>query len=181
MATLIIGVGNADRGDDAVGLIVIRRLRRDWEHGHKGSAAPVTLIEASGEGTALIEAWRSADTVILVDAVHSGAAPGTIHRLDAHAWPIPTNLRYASTHALGVAEAIELARALGQLPQRLIVYGIEGYCFGTGTGLSAEVERAAEQVLELLKETKTISHLSSEYGVHPNVLRECGKPPSAVS
>ena len=148
MATLIIGVGNVDRGDDAVGLIVVRRLRRDWERRHEGSAAPVTMIEASGEGTALIEAWRSADTVILIDAVCTGIAPGTIHRLEAHARPIPANARYASTHAFGVGEAIELARALGQLPPRLIVYGIESYRFETGTGLSPEVEGAVEKTLK---------------------------------
>jgi hydrogenase maturation protease len=156
MATLIIGVGNADRGDDAVGLAVVRRLRDDRGSSHEGAAAPATMIEASGEGTALIEAWRSVDTVILIDAVRSGAAPGTIHRLEVHAQPLPTNVRHASTHAFGVAEAIELARTLGQLPQRMIVYGIEGYRFGAGAGLSAEVEWAAERVVKQLRESGEI-------------------------
>ena len=151
MATLIIGVGNADRGDDAVGLIVARRLRYDRRSSHEGAAAPVTIIEASGEGTTLIETWRSADTCILIDAVHSGATPGTLHRFEAHDRPIPTSLRYASTHAFGVAEAIELARALSLLPQRLIVYGIEGLRFEAGAGLSPEVELTVEQVLKQLR------------------------------
>ncbi|HKC86245.1 MAG TPA: hypothetical protein VKG02_09745 [Blastocatellia bacterium] len=42
-----------------------------------------------------------------------------------------------------MAEAIELARALGNIPQRLMVYGIEGKNFAAGVGLSAEVEKAA--------------------------------------
>jgi hydrogenase maturation protease len=151
MATLIIGIGNADRGDDAAGLIVVRRLRDDRERSPERRAAPAAMIEASGEGTALIEAWRSADTVILIDAVDSGAAPGTIRRLEAHARPIPTNVRCTSTHANGVAEAIELARALGWLPRRLIVYGIEGRSFAVGAGLSPEVERAVERLLMGIK------------------------------
>lgn len=140
---LIIGVGNAYRRDDAVGLIVARRLRA--QH-----LDVVRILEESGEGAALMEAWKDADTVVLIDAVHSGVAPGTIHRLDAHAQAIPTGLFHYSTHAFSVAEAIELARALDQLPSRLIVYGVEGENFEAGVGLSAAVKKAAEEVVRLV-------------------------------
>ncbi|HID50757.1 MAG TPA: hydrogenase maturation protease, partial [Anaerolineae bacterium] len=57
---LVIGVGNIFRGDDSVGLVVARRVRE---------AAPpdVVVLEQSGEGAALMEAWREAEFVILVD------------------------------------------------------------------------------------------------------------------
>jgi hydrogenase maturation protease len=145
MAPLIIGVGNDDRGDDVVGLVVVRRLRAAGEGG------PTTLIEASGEGAALIEAWRSADTVILIDAVCSGATPGTIYRFEAHDRPIPAHICRSSTHAFGVGAAIELGRALGRLPPRLVVYGIEGRGFELGGQLSPEAEAAAREVLERLR------------------------------
>lgn len=116
---LIIGIGNAYRGDDAVGLHVAQCLKKQ-AHDH------VHVIEESGEGASLMECWKDANSVILIDAVSSGAKPGTIHRLDAHTQPIPTNFFHYSTHAFGVAEAIELSRALNQMPRRLIVYGIEG-------------------------------------------------------
>ena len=139
--TLIIGLGNEYRRDDAVGLVVARRLRE---------AAPesVRVLEESGEGAALLESWQDADTVILIDAVHSGARPGTIHRLDASVQPIAKKFFRFSTHAFGLAEAVELARALGRLPQRLIVYGVEGKSFEAGVGLSPEVEAAAQEVVE---------------------------------
>ena len=139
--TLIIGLGNEYRRDDAVGLVVARRLRE---------AAPesVRVLEESGEGAALIESWQGADAVILIDAVHSGAKPGTIHRFDAHAQPIAKKFFRFSTHAFGLAEAVELARALGRLPPRLIVYGVEGKSFEAGVGLSPEVEEAAQEVTE---------------------------------
>ena len=85
---------------------------------------------------------------MLVDAVRSGAPPGTIHRLDARAAPIPTGFFHYSTHAFSVAEAVELARSLDQLPPHLIVYGIEGENFEAGVGLSAAVEQAVESVVE---------------------------------
>jgi hydrogenase maturation protease len=138
--TLIIGLGNEYRGDDAVGLVVARRL---------GGAAPkgVRVLEESGEGAALIDSWQDADTVILLDAVHSGAKPGTIHRFDAHAQPIAKRFFRFSTHAFGLAEAVELARALGRLPPRLIVYGVEGKSFEAGIGISPEVEAALREVV----------------------------------
>lgn len=139
--TLIIGIGNEYRSDDAAGLLVARRLLQQTRDN-------VTLIEHSGEGAALMETWRSADAVILIDAVNSGAEAGTIHRLEAHAQPIPLRFFRYSTHAFSVAEAIELARALGELPRRLIVYGIEGKNFKAGEGLSGEVEIAVGDAVE---------------------------------
>ena len=126
---LIIGIGNPYRGDDAVGLRIAQDIK-------KKAPDHVNVIEQSGDGISLMDSWKDADTVILIDAVHSGAQPGTIHRFDVHTQTIPTKFFHYSTHAFGIAEAIELARALKQLPQNLIVYGIEGKCFEAGIGLS---------------------------------------------
>jgi hydrogenase maturation protease len=144
---LIIGIGNEYRGDDAVGLIVARRL--------KGRLADsVKVLEQTGDGAALMDAWRGAETVIVIDAVASGAAPGVIHRFDANTRPIPKTAFRCSTHAFGVAEAIELSRALGEIPRSLVVYGIEGKNFAAGVGLSPEVEKGAcEAVRQVFAET----------------------------
>ena len=139
-STIIIGIGNPYRSDDGVGVVVARQLR-------ELSPVGVTVIEESGEGAALLDAWKGATTAILVDAVKSGAPPGTIHRLDAHTEQIPTRFFHYSTHAFSVVEAVELSRALGQLPSRLILYGIEGHSFSAGGRLSPEVERAALKVV----------------------------------
>ncbi len=145
MNVLVIGVGNLYRHDDAVGLLVARALRaKNLDH--------VEILEMSGEGAALIEAWRDAERVIVVDAVCSGAPPGTIFCFEAHRDPIPTNLFRCSTHTFGVAEAIEVARTLGQLPKELIVYAIEGKDFSVGEGLSLEVHQATSKVVETLIE-----------------------------
>jgi hydrogenase maturation protease len=149
---LIIGIGNEYRGDDAVGLIVARRLKERL-------ADSAIVIEQSGDGAALIEAWRGAETVIIIDAMLSGAAPGTTRRLDADTRPIPKSYFRCSTHAFGVAEAIELARALGNIPQRLVVYGIEGMNFAASVGLSAEVEKVADETVR--QALATIQHADS--------------------
>ena len=142
--TLVIGLGNDFRRDDGAGRVAARMIA-------SAQADGVRVIEASGEGAALMDAWRDAESVVLIDAVHSGAAPGTIHRLDARAQPIPSNFFHYSTHAFSVAEAVELARALDQLPPRLIVFGIEGKDFSSGEDLSPEVAAAVEEVVRQVK------------------------------
>ena len=142
-AITVIGIGNAFRGDDAAGLLVVRQL--------KGSPYDrVEFLEQSGEATALMESMRQKDTVILVDAVQSGAEAGTIHRYDASEKSMPAEFLRCSTHNFSVHDAIEMARALEQLPPQLIVYGIEGSHFDPGAELSplvqAAVSKAAQQI-----------------------------------
>jgi hydrogenase maturation protease len=108
------------------------------------------VVEQAGEGLALMEAWEGADTVMILDAALSGAPAGAIRRIDATTELMPKDFFRCSTHALGVGEAIELARALGQLPRRVIVYGIEGEGFEAGAGLSAAVEEAARELEALV-------------------------------
>ena len=85
----------------------------------------------------------------MIDAVSSGAEAGTIQRLDASVEPLPASLASApSTHAVGLGQAIELGRALGRLPGRLIVYGIEGNTFTAGEELSPRVAEALKSLVE---------------------------------
>jgi hydrogenase maturation protease len=140
----VVGFGNRWRRDDAVGLEVAARLRAELSD-------DVEVLEREGEPTGLISEWGPEDEVWLVDAVSSGAAPGTVHRIDASERELPAAIFRASTHHLGVPEAVEVARALGRFPARLVVYGIEGANFEAGRGLTPEVEGALEQVVAALR------------------------------
>lgn len=136
----MIGFGNPLRGDDGVGLAVAERLR--------GLAPPGARVLACEQvPTDLSERWGQGDQVVLVDAARGGAAPGTVHRFDACAAPLPAALLRVSTHTGGVAEAVELARALGSLPRGLVVYGVEGAAFDPGASLSAPVAAAIDVVV----------------------------------
>ena len=139
---LVIGVGNAYRGDDAVGLVVAERL---------SALAPpaVEVIGHPGDPVSLMDSWDRRH-VFLVDAVTAGGAAGTVHRLDLLAAPVPASLGHRGTHGAGVAEAVELARALDRLPARLICYGIEGGSFTVGAGLSPAVRDAVTEVCHQL-------------------------------
>ena len=140
---LVIGIGNADRGDDAAGLEVVRRLRGTLPE-------DMDLAEHGGEASALLAQLEDAERAFLVDACTSGAPAGTIRRLDAGVEPIPQEAFGVSTHGFGLAEAIELARTLGELPPQCIIYAIEGASFATGAPLSPEVADAVIKVADRL-------------------------------
>ena len=133
----IIGCGNTDRGDDGAGILVARRLRD----------LGLDAMEHSGDGFALLELWHGSDDVVLVDAVASGQAPGTVSVWDAAAQPLKSQECRCSTHVFGPAEAVEIGRALGRLPRRIRIYGIEASQFEPGSVASPEVLEAVNRVV----------------------------------
>lgn len=138
---LVIGIGNPDRGDDGAGHEVIRLLT--------GRAPPgVKLLRHTGEATTLMGCLQRADAAYLIDASASGAAPGTVRRFDVVAGALPSGLAVVSSHGLGLAQAIEMARILGALPRRCLVYAIEGHRFSVGASLTAAVVRATAVVAD---------------------------------
>lgn len=141
---VIIGVGNPYRGDDEAGLVVVQRLRPRLRG--------VEVLESDGEPTRLLDAWDGAFLAIVVDAVHSHNAPaGHVHRFDIGPEGLEFPESLPSTHGMGPGDAIGLGRALGRLPDRLIVYGIEAYEFDEGASLTPPVAAAIEEVVERIE------------------------------
>jgi hydrogenase maturation protease len=153
MPLLLIGVGNTFREDDGAGLAVAEAVRA-------ASVPGVEVRVAPGEAAGLIEAWRDAQRVVVVDAMRAGVPAGTVrefrvgHAHDDQALA-GTDLRAFSSHGLGVAAAVALARQIDALPPSLTVIGIEGARFGTGTSLSPEVAGAVERVAVRIRELAT--------------------------
>lgn len=144
--TLVIGIGNPLRGDDGLGCAVAEGLR-----GTGGFHA----LTHDGEPASLMAAWEGRDRVVLVDAVSSGGTPGTVFCFDLAKERLPDSFRHTSTHAFGVAEAVELARVLGRLPPQIVFYGVEGGDFSTGAEMSPEIKSAIGTVLERIREGET--------------------------
>lgn len=134
---LIIGCGNLQRGDDAAGIVAATWLR----------LLGVSTHISSGGVSELIELWKEAHDVIVIDAVITGARPGSLHVWDARR-PWKTSRSFGFTHGLGVAEAIELSRTLGSLPCNIRVFGIEGRRFELGSDVSPSVAKGIEQVVQ---------------------------------
>jgi hydrogenase maturation protease len=138
LSAAAVCLGSPFRGDDAVGPAVAERLR----------AAGAAVLDCADEPTRLLDLWDGVDTVVVVDALSSGAPAGTLHRIDAgQDGPLPRDLRLASTHAMGIADALELGRALGRAPRRVVVLGVEGECFGMGEAMTAAVAGALDALV----------------------------------
>ena len=152
---LIIGCGNRQRSDDGAGIVVAEKLR---ELGIKADTC-------AGQPADVIEAWTGADDVIVVDVVVSGAPVGTVRAWDARQVLISLKAP-ASTHGLGLAEAIELARVLGRLPARLQVYVIEGQRFEHGAKISPELHSGIEEVVHRIVDAISAT-VSLENSVQP--------------
>lgn len=144
-ACLVIGIGNPHCGDDGVGRLVARRLDAQ-------GAAGLQVVEHAGDAAGLLEWLTGPQAAYLIDASKMGKPPGTISRFDVTRTQLPRVALSCSTHGLGVADAIELARALGRLPPRCVIYAIEGRRYDIGDALSPEVDAAAEEVANLIRD-----------------------------
>jgi hydrogenase maturation protease len=132
----VVCLGNRFRGDDAAGLLVGDRLRR----------AGVPVTECADEPTRLIDGWDGVGTLVLVDAARSGADPGTVRRIELGRAGIPRELGLTSSHAFGIGETLELARELGRLPGRVVVYAVEAGTLAAGAPLTPAVAAALDGV-----------------------------------
>lgn len=142
---VITGVGNDLRSDDGVGPAVARHLA-------KMNLPGIRIVDQVGDGTDLINAWHGVDTAFVIDCMRSGARAGTTRRFEVGHGDIPEEiLPGLSTHAFSIMDTIKLARAIGRLPDRLVVYGIEGDIFSFGDHLSSTVAASAVAVAESIR------------------------------
>jgi hydrogenase maturation protease len=136
---VVIGVGNEFRRDDGAGPAVVARLR---------DLAPpgVRLMVTDGEPARLVDAWTGAALAVVVDAVRAEPPePGRVHRFVVDR-PRAGTGGGASSHGLGLDDAVALAMALDRMPGRLIVHAIEAADLSQGPGLSAPVAAAVDGV-----------------------------------
>ena len=137
------------RGDDEIGLEIVQR----WIKENKGNF-PEDQIEADileSPGVNLLGAIAGLNAAVLVDAVHSGAPAGTIHKLSENDLAAFSD-GSGSVHGWGAAETLSLGRQLtgDDLPETIIIIGIEGVQFTLGEGLSPAVQNAIPEALLLI-------------------------------
>ncbi len=134
---LVVGVGQRDRGDDGVGPAVAQRVACLLPPG-------ITVLERQ-DPAGLLDAWAGAELVVVTDAVRSGwQPPGTVQVLHACHGPLPVGTGAGGTHGFGLAEVIELGRALGRLPRDLVIVGVEAEQFRLGEPMSPQVAGAVD-------------------------------------
>ena len=166
---LVVGLGSIDRGDDAIGCMVAARV--DDAVTVRGSAGVRVVVHE--DPTALVEEMAASDVVVIVDAMRSGAPAGTVtlHEVGRGEPGLSerTTPGSAGTHGLGVGDAIELARALDCLPDRVVVVGVEAVDFGHGEAPSAQVANAVPAAVRAILDIVGISATECDEGVAARV------------
>lgn len=117
----VLGIGSPF-GDDQLGWEVVKLLEK-CPNLNPFVPSQLQLICCDRPGMYLLELMRNASTVFLIDAVKTGGVRGTLHRFKNQ--EIEAVNSPLSSHALGVAYAIKMGRALDDLPLNVILYGIE--------------------------------------------------------
>ncbi len=148
--TRVVGIGQSLAGDDGVGVAVATRVRE---------LAPDLEVIAPTDPTRLVDLLETRERVVIVDAVMSAEDPGRVLCLRPEQFA-ERGLGGVSSHGIGVAEAVDLARALlgatASPDVRIVGVAIGAPRKGT-VGLSAPVagavERAARAVLAIVEET----------------------------
>ncbi len=148
----MVGLGHEMHGDDEIGLEVVRHWSEIHAGKFSGREIQTSLLESPGIN--LLGLIAGLDAAILVAAVHSGARPGTIHILEDEQL---TSLEGISRKGggWGAAQTLSLGHQLApeDLPEKLILIGIEGAAFSLGEGLSPAVKAAIPEALTALDQT----------------------------
>lgn len=138
MTDVVIGIGNSFRHDDGVGLAVADRIA-------ERNLPGVRVVTGIGEPAAMLEAWSGAARVVVVDAaVGDDSTPGRIRRWTAHDLDATT---VVSSHAFGLAQTYALGRALGRIPDDVVVFTVETADTTHGVGLTPAVAAAVPDVV----------------------------------
>lgn len=150
MNTLILGIGNLLLSDEAVGVRIIERLQRDYRFPDN-----VELMDGGTAGMELLEYLACRDHLIVVDAVLSGNAPGTVITL--HDDEVPAMFsRKISPHQLGLSDVLSALRLTDEFPKQLTLIGIEPQSLEPHIGLTPTITSAVpvamDRVLAVLRE-----------------------------
>lgn len=142
MTTLILGLGNTIMTDDGIGPKVIDRLRLDGE-----LPAAITLLDGGTLGLDLLPHLEGVERLIIVDAVETGAPPGTLVRLAGEDVPVALETKL-SPHQMGLKDLLAVARLMDCLPPEVVLVGVQPGCLELGTELTPAV---AAQLPELAR------------------------------
>ena len=153
---LVLGIGNSLLADDGVGLALLELIRRDYEDDPR-----VQFVDGGTQGMLLVGLLEQRRSLLLLDAIRLGAAPGHVHLLrDAQRIVAPRGL---GAHGGNASELLTSARLLDVLPERVLLVGVEPSEVRTRLDLSGVVRRAlpaaaalaGRQLLELFAELHT--------------------------
>jgi len=143
---LIVGFGSP-YGDDQFGWLVIEQLQTALKDRNT-----VRTICCDHSGVDWIHLYQPPEQLIFVDAVKSGAIPGTLHHLSLNPSEKSTLPSTASSHGIGLQQGLAIAAAITELPTEIEFYGVElEQCNVSNTASPATIEQVEKTTKQILK------------------------------
>lgn len=138
---VVLGLGNLMRTDDAVGMLAVEQLRGD-----ERLPVSVSLVDGGTLGLDLMYPLDGATHLLALDAIDSGAEPGTLLRFAGEEIAdLPIS---KSVHLLGFSDLIGAMRLTGSAPTEIVVLGVQPEKIAWGTQLTPTVEAALPGLVE---------------------------------
>lgn len=160
MNVLVLGIGNVLLMDEGVGVKAVEELERKFTF-----PFGVELLDGGTSGMELLALIANRDCLIIIDAVRSGQPPGTIVRFDGEDVPAVFRTRI-SPHQLGLSDLLAAAILTRELPDKLVLFGVEPKNIEAGFNFSEEVEAGFEKL-----QAAVVSELES-IGLPPTLIKE---------
>lgn len=150
----ILGIGNALLTDEGVGVRAVNELERRFVF-----PPEVEVLDGGTAGIELLRHILGHEYLIIIDAMLFRKPPGTITRLQGEEVPAAFRTRI-SPHQLGLSDLLAAGRLTGDLPENLILFGVEPESVDIGLELSPEVERSMEALLAaVVGEVAVLGHV----------------------
>jgi hydrogenase maturation protease len=147
----LLGLGQFMRGDDEIGLEIVKR----WIAKHQAEypEGQVEAIILESPGITLLSEIAGLDAAVLVDAVQSGAPAGKVIKFKEDDLEVFGD-GSGSVHGWGAAETLSLGRHLvpEDMPTDIILIGVEAVVFELGEGLSPAVRAAIPEALRMINQ-----------------------------
>lgn len=139
---LVLGIGNLVMGDDGIGVRVVQKLQNGY-HLHPD----VAVMDGGTLGLDILPRLEGIERLIVVDALETGEAPGTLVRLAGSQIPLALETK-VSAHQMGLRDLLAVARLMGHAPGEMVLLGVQPGSSGMGYGLTPEVEARLDVLLE---------------------------------
>jgi hydrogenase maturation protease len=139
----IIGIGNLLRKDDGVGIFLLERLQKQKKELPKN----IEFIDGGTGGMNLLHLLAQFDTVLLIDAVDFKGRPGetrvfSLKDIQSQKKPV-----MISTHDSDFLNLLRLSQELKELPEILVIFGVQLRDISHGIGLSKEIETVLDDLI----------------------------------
>lgn len=145
MKTLVLGVGSSILSDDAVGIVVARRLEQ-----RLGARDDVDFGVNEEAGFTLLEESLGYDRLVVIDSILTGREPGTVMRFDLS--DLGRTIHSNSPHGMNLATVMEFGRTQGMdVPEEVAIYAIEVVDTLTfGEELTPEIAAKVDDIAEVI-------------------------------